>query len=1328
MKHNLKHFIKTIIDNKLVRSKAGLTKALVLMMEDLEKSLPPYEFRKLSKLSTPEKSRSETNVMPVLPSGNKPNTEVKVAAHKILNSNIIAGAPEYVHEKNKEYLIQHADELTTDRGTAGFTASIQGKQGGESSVAIVHAGAGEIVSQHEAGHLALHKIKSHYGQASRDAVVNKITSFFHPDDVAAIKKRWGGAPHPDEEAILTAHTLIGREGSRTALKDSAGTQATAGLLGMKRVRRSVQAAAKWTHGLDDEGLKQLTYDHINKKAIGMKKSEEVDTDPDITSLASEAGIDLEKVEFDKQDLTNGYKIELEHTKDPETAVTHDPIDVIKIAWAHLKEDKDYYKKLKEMEAKKSINELAEQQLAKSDTIYNSEGEDVGHIQYDINKPKKTLIIHDMYIEDDERRKGHMTGKIRALMDEHGLDTINAPGGFTYDGRAFVENAFNNKNISDDPKLNKSGDEDFVELEHTKDPETAVIHDPVDVIKIAWAHLKENKDYYKKLKEMEKEMKKAIISKLIESHPELAPTPEEFKKAMGANKNYIYVATDGDNIGASVERAAMANDMDTIMAQSAKIKAGNEVIRSWALSRDGKIYIDGGDDVSFVIDQKYADGLDKLRLLYQETTGHTVTIGIGNNIPSAGHAMLYGKLNGKNKVVKWTRDIEEELDKIAHDMTPEEKIKEHGLLRASQLEDFSLRKALGGGEMWSRDKFERDNIRPIHGWASNDGTWNQMQDHDSHNDEAEDSGFGEGGDTDAWQDALKQGHLPGGRGGTPTITINPEHHLNSRHPAVMTMAKQIKKLPAGIDEINVNTVGSYDVYKIPRRLAEKGVFKQPSGVQSFYRGESTEPTEPSLAQNSLYKAEDEEDAIELEHWSGNPLISTINPDRHGKGIKGQESERKAAFPDEWVNRSYFYSKGTKREEGLGPFKYNIKVPKHHMYDLSKDPDHFFEKTNPEHPYLQRLNHTEKLVRNAGYRGAYLGRQGGVTEEGKGHVYLMFHPERVKKSLKGKTPTYTGYDLQDRYSFQGLQISVENKKGSIRKWEDRNGKSGETEMKCDYGYVRRTLGNDGDHVDCYVGAAEDSDKVFIIHQKKKGTQEFDEDKVMLGFDSLDDAVNMYKKHIDYDAIQGTELMSIEDFKEKVIGKEVDKIKKGFGEKPPEVDVDSLMDGRHGHFSILSAERHEKTDEDNKNRTAQLKGELESLGHYHIPIKGNWQYPDKKDYDENSFIVFGPHQKEIERLGQKYEQESVIHSTGGSHEMHYITGENAGKHKQGIGHELLSDPDIKYHDYSELGGKKFRMNFNDTLHDKMKSDLSKYEDVNDLFKASAAEERERRPRYDL
>lgn len=56
-------------------------------------------------------------------------------------------------------------------------------------------------------------------------------------------------------------------------------------------------------------------------------------------------------EFDLEEFRMGLHVELEHgSHDPETNVTNDdPLLTGKIAWAHLKELKDYYTRLKVME-------------------------------------------------------------------------------------------------------------------------------------------------------------------------------------------------------------------------------------------------------------------------------------------------------------------------------------------------------------------------------------------------------------------------------------------------------------------------------------------------------------------------------------------------------------------------------------------------------------------------------------------------------------------------------------------------------------------------------------------------------------------------------------------------------------------------------------------------------------------------------------------------------------------------------------------------------------------------------------------------------------------
>ena len=94
-----------------------------------------------------------------------------------------------------------------------------------------------------------------------------------------------------------------------------------------------------------------------------------------------------------------------------------------------------------------------------------------------------------------------------------------------------------------------------------------------------------------------------------------------------------------------------------------------------------------------------------------------------------------------------------------------------------------------------------------------------------------------------------------------------------------------------------------------------------------------------------------------------------------------------------------------------------------------------------------------------------------------------------------------------NFQGLPISIENEKGSTRSGQDEKGNKWSVKMPADYGYVKRTEGADGDHVDVYVGPDESSSSVFVIDQKDHRTGRFDEHKVMLGFDSLRSAIQSY-----------------------------------------------------------------------------------------------------------------------------------------------------------------------------------------------------------------------------
>ncbi|WP_286436003.1 PLxRFG domain-containing protein [Acinetobacter sp. 251-1] len=96
--------------------------------------------------------------------------------------------------------------------------------------------------------------------------------------------------------------------------------------------------------------------------------------------------------------------------------------------------------------------------------------------------------------------------------------------------------------------------------------------------------------------------------------------------------------------------------------------------------------------------------------------------------------------------------------------------------------------------------------------------------------------------------------------------------------------------------------------------------------------------------------------------------------------------------------------------------------------------------------------------------------------------------------------------------GLDISIENPKGSERRGTDPNGKEWAHTMSDHYGYIKRTKGADNEHIDTYIGNNPDSNQVFIVDQVDQKSGNFDEHKVMLGFDSQEEAATAYKSNFD------------------------------------------------------------------------------------------------------------------------------------------------------------------------------------------------------------------------
>jgi hypothetical protein len=124
---------------------------------------------------------------------------------------------------------------------------------------------------------------------------------------------------------------------------------------------------------------------------------------------------------------------------------------------------------------------------------------------------------------------------------------------------------------------------------------------------------------------------------------------------------------------------------------------------------------------------------------------------------------------------------------------------------------------------------------------------------------------------------------------------------------------------------------------------------------------------------------------------------------------------------------------------------------------------------------------------------------------------------------------------KVNFQGLPITIENPRGSMRSGVDADGKPWASGMMHHYGYIRGTLGVDGDHFDVFVGLNPRATHAYVItSMAAPDFKKPDEQKAMLGFDSEEGAKQAFIACYDNPAFLGECVaMPMDEFKKKVRG---------------------------------------------------------------------------------------------------------------------------------------------------------------------------------------------------
>lgn len=119
--------------------------------------------------------------------------------------------------------------------------------------------------------------------------------------------------------------------------------------------------------------------------------------------------------------------------------------------------------------------------------------------------------------------------------------------------------------------------------------------------------------------------------------------------------------------------------------------------------------------------------------------------------------------------------------------------------------------------------------------------------------------------------------------------------------------------------------------------------------------------------------------------------------------------------------------------------------------------------------------------------------------------------------------------------GLDISIENPAGSIRSGTDEKGNTWQSVMQHHYGFIENTQGADGDELDVFIkrGLTKLNNKIFVIYQVDPDTKVFDEHKLIIGADDVEEARQIYLSNYEagWKGLESLHEINIEQLKAKL-----------------------------------------------------------------------------------------------------------------------------------------------------------------------------------------------------
>ena len=137
-------------------------------------------------------------------------------------------------------------------------------------------------------------------------------------------------------------------------------------------------------------------------------------------------------------------------------------------------------------------------------------------------------------------------------------------------------------------------------------------------------------------------------------------------------------------------------------------------------------------------------------------------------------------------------------------------------------------------------------------------------------------------------------------------------------------------------------------------------------------------------------------------------------------------------------------------------------------------------------------------------------------------------RIRKAEEAKVDTNptekqkeAGNYKKGHIKVDGLDVTIEQPKGSIRRGTDANGNKWKSEMHNTYGYIKGTESVDGDHIDIFLSDNPAEGNVYVVDQVNKDGS-FDEHKVMYGFADMESAEKAYLSNYVFITIEQPKLI--------------------------------------------------------------------------------------------------------------------------------------------------------------------------------------------------------------